>query len=144
MSFRAVLVQQKTKVKIISTLQDGRWTRRSRRPRTNQQPFRLLVATPAIVVIIVIQSPSSRALQRCSRPTENKSKNNIYTTRWALDSTAPRASLCSVAPLHTPLRWGVAFCVCHGGKKTIQVVGYDLYIYVIQRYIVAVLACPLG
>ena len=24
-------------------------------------------------------------------------------------STAPRASLCSVAPLHTPLRWGVAF-----------------------------------
>ena len=59
------------------------WTRRSRRPRPNQQPFRLLVATYRLVVTSEIQSPG------CSRPTDKTNKKTdtrIMLYFWMLDS----------------------------------------------------------
>ena len=58
------------------------------RPRPNQQPFRLLVATYRLVVTSEIQSPG------CSRPTDKTNKKTdtrIMLYFWVLDSpSGPR------------------------------------------------------
>ena len=43
-------------------------------------------------------------------------------------STVPRASLRSVAPLHTPLRWGVAFLRATAGKRPFRSFSFSAFL----------------
>ena len=52
----------------------------------------------------------------------------IFVLTLDVGSTVPRASLRSVAPLHTPLRWGVAFLRATAGKRPFRSFSFSAFL----------------